>query len=105
VDGSITEAALYTEIEEGKTILIDECERLHNPGSSFRPILNGGYRRGQHVYRKIGGQNEGFSTYCPKVFSHIGDLYDSLRDRCIIVHMHRTMGGGHKEYERTVAQA
>ncbi len=105
VGGSITEAALYTEIEEGKTILIDESERLHNPSSSFRPILNGGYRRGQHVYRKNGGQNVKFSTYCPKVFSHIGDLYDSLRDRCIVVHMQRTMGGGRKEYDRPVAQA
>ena len=105
VDGSITEAALYTEIGGGKTILIDESERLHNPSSSFRPILNGGYRRGQHVYRKNGGQNEKFSTYCPKVFSHIGDLYDSLRDRCIIVHMQRTIGGGRKEYDRTVARA
>jgi hypothetical protein len=105
VDGSITEAALYTEIEEGKTILIDESERFHNPRSPFRPILNGGYRRGQHVCRKNGGQNVKFSTYCPKAFSHIGDLYDSLRDRCIVVHMQRTMGGGRKEYDRTVAQA
>jgi hypothetical protein len=105
VDGSITEAALYTEIGEGKTILVDESERLRNPNSRSRPILNGGYRRGQHVCRKIGGHNVKSPTYCPKVFSHIGDLYDSLRDRCIIVHMQRTMGGGRKEYDRTVAQA
>ena len=42
VDGSITEAALYTEIAEGKTILIDESERLRTPRSPLRPILNGG---------------------------------------------------------------
>ena len=105
VDGSITEAALYTEIGQGKTILIDESERLRTPRSPFRPILNGGYRRGQFVYRKAGGQNVKFPSYCPKVFSHIGDVYDSLRDRCIVVHMQRTMGGRRKEYSRSVAQA
>jgi len=105
VDGSITEAALYTEIDGRKTILIDESERLRNPSSPFRPILNGGYRRGQFVYRKSGGQNVKFPNFCPKVFSHIGDLYDSLRDRCIVVQMQRTMGGSRREYGRAVAQA
>jgi hypothetical protein len=104
VEGSITEAALYTEIAQGKTILIDESERLRTPRSPFRPILNSGYRRGQSVLRKAGGHNVKFSTYCPKVFSHIGDVYDSLRDRCIVVRMQRTMGGKRKEYCRAVAQ-
>ena len=70
-------------LRSGKTVLIDESERLRTPRSPLRPILNGGYRRGQSVYRRIGGQNVKFSTYCPKVFSHLGDVYDSLRDRCI----------------------
>jgi hypothetical protein len=73
VDGSVTVAALYTEIEEKKVILIDESERLQNPHSLFRPILNGGYRRGQTVLRKIGRQNEKFSIFCPKVFAQIGE--------------------------------
>jgi hypothetical protein len=105
VDGSVTVAALYTEIESGKVLLIDESERLHNPHSQFRPLLNGGYRRGQVVLRKIGGQNVRFSIYCPKVFSHIGDLHDSLRDRCILIPMQRTMGGIRKEFDRCVAEA
>jgi hypothetical protein len=105
VDGSVTLAALYTEIDSGKILLIDESERLHNPRSQFRPILNGGYRRGQTTLRKISGQNQQFSIFCPKVFSHIGDLHDSLRDRCILVQMKRTMGGSRKEYDRAVAQA
>jgi uncharacterized protein DUF3631/C-5 cytosine-specific DNA methylase len=105
VDGSITPAALYTEIEAGHVILIDESEHLHNPRSPFRPILNGGYRSGSYVCRIIGGVIERFSNYGPKVFSHLGDLYDSLRDRCIVVHMQRTLGGGRKEYHRSIAQA
>ena len=104
VDGSVTVAALYTEIEEKKVILIDESERLQNPHSQFRPILNGGYRRGQTVLRKNGGQNAKFSIFCPKVFAQIGDLHDTLRDRCIVVEMQRTMAGSRKEYVRQVAK-
>jgi hypothetical protein len=105
VDGSVTVAALYTEIESGKVILIDESERLHNPHSQFRPILNGGYRRGQVVLRKIGAENVRFSIFCPKVFAHIGDLHDSLRDRCILVPMQRTIGSSRKEFDRAEAEA
>ncbi len=104
VEGSVTVAALYTEIEEKKVILIDESERLQNPHSQFGPILNGGYRRGQTVLRKIGGQNAKFSIFCPKVFAQIGDLHDTLRDRCIVVEMQRTMGGDRMEYVRQVVQ-
>ena len=104
LDGSITEAALYTEIAHGKTLLIDESERLRTPRSPLRPTLNGGYRRGQSVCRKVGRQNARFSTFCPKVFSHLGDVYDSLRDRCIVVRMQRAMEGNRKEYFRAVAQ-
>ncbi len=104
VDGSVTPAALYTEIEQKKVILIDESERLQNPHSQFRPILNGGYRRGQTVLRKLGGQNVKFSIYCPKVFAQIGDLHETLRDRCIVVEMQRTMVGNRKEYGRQEAK-
>lgn len=104
LDGSVTEAALYTEIAHGKTLLIDESERLRTPRSPLRPTLNGGYRRGQSVCRRVGRQNVRFSTFCPKVFSHLGDVYDSLRDRCIVVRMQRAMEGSRKEYFRAVAQ-
>ena len=104
VDGSVTVAALYTEIEDKKVILIDESERLQNLNSPFRSILNGGYRRGQTVLRKIGTKNAKFSIFCPKVFAQIGDLHDTLRDRCIVVEMQRTMVGDRKEYVRQVAR-
>lgn len=103
VDGSVTVAALYTEIEEKKVILIDESEKLQSARSPFRPILNGGYRRGQTVLRKIGKENVRFSIYCPKVFAQIGDVYDTLRDRCIIVEMQRTKAGQRIEYVRQTA--
>jgi hypothetical protein len=103
VDGSVTVAALYTEIEQKKVILIDESEKLQSPRSPFRPILNGGYRRGQVVIRKMGKENVRYSIYCPKAFAQIGDVYDSLRDRCIIVEMQRTISGKRVEYVRQIA--
>ena len=103
VDGSVTVAAVYTEIEESKVILIDESERLQNPKSPFRPILNGGYRRGQTVLRKLGKENVRFSIFCPKVFAQIGDVHDSLRDRCIVVEMQRTKSTDRNEYVRQTA--
>lgn len=98
LDGSVTVAALYTETDAKKVVLIDESERLQNPHSPFRPILNGGYRPGQYVKRKIGGELQCFSTFCPKVFAQIGDVYDSLRDRCIIIEMQRTRSATRREY-------
>lgn len=104
LDGSVTLAALYTETDEGKVVLIDESERLQNPHSPFRPILNGGYRSGQSLKRKIGGEMKSFSIFCPKVFAQIGDVHDSLRDRCIVVEMQRTMGGTRTEFVRQFAK-
>jgi Protein of unknown function (DUF3631) len=105
VDGDITRAALYTEIEAmARVILIDEAEKLQSSTSPFRPILNGGYRRGQTVLRKIGKKNEEFSTFCPKVMAQIGDVYSSLRDRCITIEMRRMQEGPRKEFVRQVAK-
>jgi hypothetical protein len=104
VDGSITVAALYTEVDLGIVVLIDEAEGLQNPRSPFRPILNGGYRRGQTLMRKIGGQNVYFSIFGPKVFAVIGDVNDSLRDRCIIVEMQRTQSETRMDYVRQIAK-
>jgi hypothetical protein len=104
LDGSVTLAALYTETDEKKVVLIDESERLQNPHSTFRPILNGGYRSGQTLKRKIGGEVKCFSIFCPKVFAQIGDVHDSLRDRCIVVEMQRTKSGNRTEYVRQFAK-
>jgi hypothetical protein len=105
LDGDITRAALYTEIETmQRVILIDEAEKLQSTSSPFRPILNSGYRRGATVLRKIGGENEEFSIFCPKVMAQIGDVYSSLRDRCITIEMRRMQDGPRKEFVQQVAK-
>jgi hypothetical protein len=106
LDGDITRAALYTEIETmARVILIDEAEKLQSPSSPFRPILNSGYRREATVLRKIGGENAEFSIFCPKVMAQIGDVYSSLRDRCITIEMRRMQEAGQrKEFVHQVAK-
>jgi hypothetical protein len=103
--GDITRASLYSEIStRSRVVLIDEGERLQSRNSPFRAILNSGHRRGQTVFRKIGKENVEFSIYCPKVIAVIGDVYGSLRDRCITIEMHRMRQGPRKEFVRQVAQ-
>jgi hypothetical protein len=73
------------------TVIYDEAEKLSsNSATVMRQFLNSGYRKGQTIPRNnsMGGVDE-FPTYSPKVFVLIGDVYDTLRDRSIIVEMER----------------
>lgn len=67
---------------------IDEAEDLNLEDHPAREFLNKGYRKGQTIQKTIGKVIE-FQTFCPKAFALIGDLYDTLRDRCMIVVMRR----------------
>jgi uncharacterized protein DUF3631 len=87
-----TAAAVFRSIDTLKpTLFIDEAETLANgEASNLRSVLNTGYRRGSTVMRAtLGGEVDSFSTYCPKCFVLIGDVYDTLRDRSIVVGMRR----------------
>lgn len=92
--GAITPAMLYrtieTDADHGLTLTFDESERLFNEGSGLREFLNMGYRKGQTIIRGgAEGQPERFRVYCPKVFVLIGDVYDTLRDRSIVMELTR----------------
>jgi hypothetical protein len=84
-------AAIYkTMAEEKPTVFFDEAETLNSESANImRSILNMGYRKGQVVRRVIGKEVMEYEVYCPKVFILIGDVYDTLRDRSIIVRMVR----------------
>ncbi len=77
---------------EHPTIIFDEAEQLSSEAqSTLRSVLNTGYRKGQTIPRVgTGGVVEEFSVYCPKVFVLIGDVYDTLKDRSIIIRMIRS---------------
>jgi hypothetical protein len=105
LESDITVAALYTEIEEGKVVMLDEAEFLYQPKNDFRGVLNGGYKRNHPVKRKVGGQVIEFRNFCPKVFCTIGDVYDSLRERCIMVVMTKLRGNGTRvEWDNEAAE-
>lgn len=83
-------ASMFRSLREDKPcIFIDEAEKLNQENHPAREFLNKGYKRGQTISRFIGGETVDFECYCPKAFVLIGDVYDTLRDRCIMVTMRR----------------
>ncbi len=83
-------ASMFRALEETKpTVFIDEAEKLNQEQHPAREFLNKGYKRGQTISRFIGGESVDFECFCPKAFVLIGDVYDTLRDRCIVVTMRR----------------
>lgn len=88
---AMTAASIFRSISEEKpTIFFDEAETISGESASvLRSVLNVGYRKGQTVKRVSGNQVLEYDTYCPKVFILIGDVYDTLKDRSIIIRMKR----------------
>jgi Protein of unknown function (DUF3631) len=86
-----TPAGIFRSVGKRKpTLFIDEAESLSGEAAgAMRSVLNVGYRRGQSVVRIEQGRARSFSAYCPKCIILIGDPYDTLRDRSIIVRMVR----------------
>lgn len=88
---AMTGATVYRSIElEKPTLLIDEAESLSSEAAStMRSVLNVGYRKGQSIPRTDGLRMKQFDTYCPKLFVLIGSVFDTLRDRSIVITMQR----------------
>jgi len=87
-------ASMFRVMEEGKgtfpTMFIDECEALISETHPAREFLNKGVERGEYITKSNAqGDSLKFSCYCPKVFVGIGGVYDTLRDRAIVVMMKR----------------
>lgn len=89
---AMTAPTLFRSIQdEAPTIFFDEAESLSSESAStMRSVLNVGYRKGQTVPRISGKGVTEYPTYCPKVFVLIGDVYDTLRDRSIVIVMRRS---------------
>jgi Protein of unknown function (DUF3631) len=88
---AMTAATLFRSIEaESPTVFFDEAETLSSESANtMRAVLNVGYRKGQTIPRTSGNTIKEYPTFCPKVFILIGDVYDTLRDRSIVVTMRR----------------
>jgi hypothetical protein len=95
----ISPAALFRLVDEMRpTLILDEAESLSGSGETteaLRAILNAGYRKGKKVRRSAKKSEDGtynveaFETFCPKVITLIGNLPDTLSDRCIPIRMKR----------------
>lgn len=94
---NISDAALFRAIDElSPTLLFDEIDSIFGAKArereDLRGMLNAGYRRGA-VARRMGGARmttlEAFPVFCGKAFAGIGDLPDTIADRCIRIRMQR----------------
>lgn len=86
-----TMGSIYAAIkEQAPVIFLDEAETLsREDASGMRAILNAGYRKGATVPRWSRQGVVEWPVYCPKVFILIGDVFDTLRDRAILIEMWR----------------
>lgn len=77
--------------DEAPTLLFDEAERLSSEAAGIiREAMNSGYRNGQTIPRMGEGKKvEHWPSFCPKAFSLIGDVNDTLRDRSVVVRLKR----------------
>lgn len=96
-----TSATLFRLNEELKpTFLIDEAERLNENGDIVG-LLNAGYRRGGSVQRcrQLGSGGyavDDFDAFGFRALAAIGNLWDTLLDRSILVRMQRKPKGVEK---------
>ena len=93
VSGHITSAALFRTIERYvPTLLLDEVDTYLGDNPELRGNLNGSQRRDSGgTIRCVGEDYEPrqFNPWCPKVFSGIGGLHDTMRDRSLVIRLTR----------------
>jgi len=92
---NITPAAVFRTIDKYRPcLLIDEADTFLKENDDMRGLLNSGHRKvNAQVIRTAGDQHEPtvFRTWAPKAIALIGELYDTLRDRSIVVSMRRKL--------------
>lgn len=95
---SISEAALFRAVAKSRpTLLFDEIDAVFGPKArdkeDLRSLLNAGYRKGANVLRCVGEGSKlevkPFLVFCAKMFAGIGELPETVADRCIIIRMQR----------------
>lgn len=92
--GAGTDATVYRLMEQYDgwcSLFFDEAERMASGKVGLmRTLMNFGYRKGETVPRTMpGGQVHKFPCFGPKCFALIGDLTDTLRDRCLLLVLER----------------
>lgn len=106
---NITPAVLFRMMEaEQPTVLIDEVDQLlggdeHTDGepSPLIGLINGGFRRGNQVWRMVGQgadlKYQSFNVFGAVALAGIGRVADTIADRSITVNLERLPAGHHVE--------
>ena len=94
----VTSPVLFRSIEIlNPTILLDEVDAIWSGAKNeeLRGVLNAGYKKGGFVYRVEKFEPRQFNVFGPKALAGIDNamLPDTVRDRCIPIHMHRQKVG------------
>lgn len=103
--GGMTPAVCFRTIDQDNpTLLVDEAETLNSEAATdLRAALNMGYKKGATFRRVEGRKPVEYKVYCPKLFVLIGDVYDTLHDRSIIMRMMRARPK--QRFVRSIAEA
>ena len=92
---NVTPATVFRAINRWcPTMLIDEVDTFLADKSELRGVLNSGHTKSSaFVLRCVGDAMEPtpFSTWCPKVFAHIGRVHPTLEDRSIRIQLRRKL--------------
>lgn len=96
---NLSTASLYHEIEENHPVLIiDEADQFLRGMNDLVGIINAGHTRSTaYVGRHIGGKNQRFNVFCPKVILMIGTPPDTIYDRSLAIKMVRKTADEHIE--------
>jgi len=93
---NISPAAVYRVVHDRHPVLfVDEADTQFSKGEraeELRGLINAGHRKGNPAYRMKGARGAElaeFDTFCPKVIAAIGDLPDTIADRCIPIRLQR----------------
>jgi putative DNA primase/helicase len=93
---NVTTAVLFRLIDQHKpTVLLDEYDSFLRHNEELRGALNAGHKRGGHVLRCEGDDNDlrAFKTFGPVALAGIGALPGTLADRSIVIQMKRAIKG------------
>lgn len=94
--GGMSAAALVRTIHAKRpALLLDEMDALTKGdkelGEAFRGVLNCGFERGTPYIRLEGKSFEvkEFDVFCPKALAGIGQVWDTVADRSIVIELRR----------------
>lgn len=100
-------AALARVVEASRpTLFLDEIDAQmkgnKETAENIRGILNSGYEP-EGVYTRCVGKDfevKDYPTFCPKCLAGIGELWDTVSDRSVIIEMRRNLPGETIEQDR-----